>query len=253
MACRIVVRSALDQTADILSASFDMEKNVLDVKQRVEQAAQIPALYQTLLQEGDTIPLRDDLSLADIGLEAGTEAILLAINQSPRDPMRELWKSVCAASSSSTSSDLQLRYLLEAVHRHIPLSDEEAVDVMLQNMFRSALVGGNAAAVRVLAKDPSIDVIGAEFDEYSDPEEPPKPWIEIAAEDGNVGVVRSLLDSGRFYPGMCDDVLDWATYTGRHIWNGDSPLREMIYSEGWMSEPFCTWYAEAISSAFLSC
>merc|ERR1712072_1087388 len=241
--------------------------------------------YQTLLQEDDVVPLRNDQSVRDAGLQSGS--VLLLIQKDPRHPERDLWDlcvgcrcdfddrprgyrpghlsgicpcnvrlewpNVSVPASGAAVSEGDVRYLLRAIKGETP---------SLQTMFERAVLSGRTAVARVLAEDPRIDV-NAE-NEATACEcccGNGITLVELAAEKGQTDTCSLLIETGKL--NLHSAVNAGSTIRSRMFWTGHRPsvqrasswlpLFAMIEREGWSGDDgFCDRYLEIVHRTIAS-
>merc|ERR1712176_1515015 len=228
-------------------------------------------MYQTLLQEGDVVPLRNDQSLLDAGLQSGS--VLLFIQKDPRHPERDLWDlSVgcrcdfedrprgyrprhlsslcpCNAASGVAPSESDVRYLLRAIKGEMP---------SLQTMFERAVLSGRVEVARILAEDPRVDV-NAENEALSCEACCGNgiTLVELAAAKDQTDACSLLIKTGKL--NLHSAVNAGSAIRSRMFWTGQKPsllwlpLFAMIEREGWSADDaFCDRYLEIVRRTIAS-
>jgi len=264
---RINVRNAFDASYNVLSVELSPDECIIDVKQLLETAAEVPAIHQTLLEDGQMVPLQDHQTLAAVGLQSNS--VLLLIQKRSRDPLREL-RELCSGCTCPMiftygryrrrkfcdcepswvpTSDWQLHYLMRA-------SPQADLELHLQDLYRSALLSGRIDATRVLADDIRVDVDGCDY-RVEVPGcgccVPPRPLIEEAAAQGQTDTCRVLIESGRLEANLATNFIMHFIVARSQDFPGRSlyfPLRDMIVEEGWSDSTFGRQYLAAISGLF---
>jgi len=234
--CNIRVQHAFSGE-EIISIAVPATYSVYDLKLRVlEETTQIPAEYQTLLREGDVVPLRDTATLHDEGLDQ--PSVVLFTSREPKMPDLELWEACqgCRCDfrepNYSSCTDLsekvcrctrapgrgprlsRVKYLLRYLSDDVPF---------LQSVFeRLVLAGGEEAYTLVaehLAQDPRINVnaVGCSCSVPIFPS-----LLEVALDFQHVDMVRMLIDSGRLevdYTLMCQRLKNQTTDHSEEVWS----------------------------------
>jgi len=281
----LAVRKAFDASELIISCELALDQYVADVKALLSANTGVPVLYQTLLQEGDVVPLRNDQSLLDAGLQS--DSVLLLIQKDPRHPERDLWDlcvgcrcdfddrprgyrpgglsglcpcnarldkpHVLVPDSTVAPPEGDLRYLLRAIKGETP---------SLQTMFERAVLSGRFTFARILAEDPRVDV-NAENEGMACEECCGNgiTLVELAAEKGQTDICSLLIETGKL--NLHSAVNASAAISSRMFWTGQRPsvqqasswlpLFAMIQREGWSGDDaFCDKYLEIVHRTIAS-
>lgn len=250
----IEVRGCFDSThtADL---KLDIDCFIIEIKQHLQEKANVPIRYQTLLREGDVVPLDDLQTLRQAGF--CSEEVVLLIKQKPKRALQELMDLSFDLLPSRVKAEV--KFLSGYISAH-----SLKVPWQVQMLFEVALLGGMARSRQGAALQPNFLMAELLLEGWSvDPNTgvdnvccgmgccgpPYMTLLERLAEQGDKAACLFLLDSGRLNMEACMSVdraskeFDSRQAFERYI--KGNRFYHMILREGWdATYPLCHAYVE---------
>jgi hypothetical protein len=230
--CRIRVMGCFD-SSHIADLELDADSLIMDIKSRLQVPAMVPSRYQTLLRQGNVVPLNDHDNLHAAGFES--QEVLFLIKQKIRNPLQELAKFPTDCVSSQV--EVEVRFLL----RNLPACWSKTPPLEAQVLFEHALLTGNLTLAHVLLEDRPFDPNtdnGSIWCECGCMGPPRMTLLEQCASRGQKDSCLMLLDSGLLTMAPCSTIYDNLLNQtlggeGCNLLLNETGLYHMILENGW--------------------